>query len=143
MVMTWQPRFSHSRRISARVMLYVVRICGNCVRRMPMKPVSFMTSRMSVKGTRGKEFHRLAPRAQRTFLFAGSFVAARARVAASAASADRRVIIVNDVTPFGVWWETWLRCADGGGAEQHIPDHAGDEEEVAVVRGVMDAVHLL
>src|SRR5438067_10842783 len=66
--------------------------------RMPMNPVSRITSRMSVKGTRGKEFHSLAPSAQRTFLLAGRRVAARASVAPRTASAVRRVI-VNDVTP--------------------------------------------
>src|ERR1041385_7589541 len=35
-----------------------------------MKPVSRMTSRMAVKGTRGKEFQRLVPTAHLTFLLA-------------------------------------------------------------------------
>src|ERR1035441_8211299 len=68
--------------------------------RMPMKPVSFMTSRMSVNGTRGNEFHRLAPSAHRTFRLAGRRPAARASVVPRSASAVRRVI-VNDVTRFG------------------------------------------
>src|ERR1017187_4807069 len=77
--------------------------------RMPMKPVSFMTSRMSVNGTRGNEFHRLAPSAHRTFLLAGRRPAARASAVAKSANAVRRVI-VNDVTRFlarlpGVWPE--------------------------------------
>src|ERR1035437_2551598 len=66
--------------------------------RIPMKPVSFMTSRMSVNGTRGNEFHRLAPSAQRTFLLAGRRPAARASVVAKIANEVRRVI-VNDVNP--------------------------------------------
>src|ERR1035437_7647657 len=75
--------------------------------RMPMKPVSFITSRMSVNATRGNEFHRLAPSAHRTFLLAGRRVAARASVVPRSANAVRRVI-VNDVTRFarrlpGVW----------------------------------------
>src|SRR5438128_6119273 len=64
-----------------------------------MKPVSFMMSRMSVKGTRGNEFQRLAPRAQRTFLFTGRREAARDRALAITASAVRR-FIVTDVTLF-------------------------------------------
>src|SRR4051794_6115801 len=67
--------------------------------RIPMKPVSFMTSSMSVNGTRGNEFHRLAPSAQRTFLFAGKRPAERVSVVARSANAVRRVI-VNDVTRF-------------------------------------------
>src|ERR1019366_7980019 len=67
--------------------------------RMPMKPVSFMTSRISVNATRGNEFHRLAPSAHRTFLLAGRRPAARASVVPKRASAVRRVI-VTDVTRF-------------------------------------------
>src|SRR5690348_9349497 len=59
---------------------------------MPMKPVSRMMSRMSVKGTRGKEFQRFAPRAHLRFRLAGRRVAARARPAAMVASAVRRVM---------------------------------------------------
>src|SRR5215831_468334 len=92
MVITWQPRFSHSARIWAALMSYFLRICGNCVRRMPMKPVSCMMSRISVKGTGGKEFQRLAPRAHFRFLLAGMRLAARANVAPKRASAVRRVI---------------------------------------------------
>src|SRR5450759_34457 len=76
--------------------------------RIPMKPVSFMTSRMSVKGTRGNEFHRLAPSAHRTFLLAGRRPAARASVVPKRASAVRRVI-VTDVTRFA------RRLPGGGG----------------------------
>ena len=54
MVITCKLRLETSRSRSAAVMLYVVRICGNWVTRTPMKPVSRMTSRISVKGTRGK-----------------------------------------------------------------------------------------
>src|ERR1019366_3654266 len=99
MVMMWQPRLDNSFCNSGTVMLYVFRICGNCVMRMPRKPVSFMTSMMSVNGTRGNEFHRLAPSAHRTFLLAGRRPAARASVVAKSANAVRRVI-VNDVTRF-------------------------------------------
>src|SRR6266849_6058879 len=53
-------------------MPYFVRIPGNCVRRIPMKPVSRMTSRISVNGTGGKEFHKFEPSAHRTCLLAGS-----------------------------------------------------------------------
>src|ERR1022692_4748990 len=55
-----------------------------------MKPVSRMTSRMSVKGTRGKEFHRLLPSAHLTFLFAGKRAAADTSVALRAARKERR-----------------------------------------------------
>src|SRR5665213_1916120 len=54
MVTIWQPRFEASCAIWADVMLYVCRICGNWVTRRAVKPVSFMTSRMSVNGTLGK-----------------------------------------------------------------------------------------
>src|ERR1039457_3424453 len=67
--------------------------------RMPVKPVAFMTSSMSVKGTRGNEFHRLAPSAHRMFLLAGRRAAARESVVPRSANAVRRVI-VNDVTRF-------------------------------------------
>src|SRR4051812_35889060 len=52
-----------------------------------MKPVSFITSRMSVKGVPGKEFQRLEPSPHLTFLLAGSRLAARPSVAASPPSA--------------------------------------------------------
>src|ERR1035437_6373571 len=99
MVITWHPRLDNSFCSSGTVMLEVSRICGNCVMRIPMKPVSFMTSRMSVNATRGNEFHRLAPSAHRTFLLAGRRPAARASVVPKRASAVRRVI-VTDVTRF-------------------------------------------
>src|ERR1035437_3493693 len=99
MVITWHPRLDNSFCSSGTVMLEVLRICGNCVMRIPMKPVSFMTSRMSVNATRGNEFHRLAPSAHRTFLLAGRRPAARASVVPKRASAVRRVI-VTDVTRF-------------------------------------------
>src|SRR5260370_4757689 len=59
---------------------------------MPMNPVSRITSRRSVNGTRGNEFHRLAPNAQRTFLLAGSRAAAEASELARVARSARRVI---------------------------------------------------
>src|SRR4051812_33752555 len=62
---------------------------------MPMKPVSRMMSRMSVNGTRGKEFHRLAPSAHLMFLLAGRRLAARVSVAASSASEVRRVMLYD------------------------------------------------
>ena len=57
-----------------------------------MNPVSFMRSRMSVKATRGKEFQRLAPRAQRMFLLAGRRLAARASAHAARAKTALRVM---------------------------------------------------
>src|SRR5689334_21844860 len=60
-----------------------------------MKPVSFMTSRMSVNGTRGNEFHRFDPSPHFTFRFAGRRAAARASVTPIKASASRRVIGVS------------------------------------------------
>src|SRR6476620_11712279 len=56
-----------------------------------MKPVSRMISRISVKGTRGNEFQRLEPSAQRTFLLTGR------RLAAWASEPARRVIAVRRV----------------------------------------------
>ena len=58
-----------SRSMSACVILYLSRICGNCVNRIPMKPVSRITSRISVNGTGGNEFQRFDPSAHLTFLF--------------------------------------------------------------------------
>src|SRR5229473_673457 len=78
-------------------MPYFVRIPGNCVRRIPMKPVSRMTSRISVNGTGGNEFHKFEPNAHRTFLLAGSRDAAMAREPARPASRVRRVIIAGIV----------------------------------------------
>src|SRR5580658_3511528 len=60
-----------------------------------MKPVSFITSRMSVKGTRGKKFQRLVPRAHLTLRLAGRRPAVRAMVAASRVTAVRRVMIAS------------------------------------------------
>src|ERR1700721_373973 len=79
MVMTCRPRLESSFSICSGVMLYLVRICGYCVRRSPIKPVSCMTSRMSVKFDPGNEFHRLEPSAHLTFLLAGTCAAACAR----------------------------------------------------------------
>src|SRR5665213_3478251 len=62
-----------------------------------MKPVSFMTSRMSVNGTRGKKFQRLEPSPHLTFLLAGSAPAARVRVAASMPRAVRLVRVRTDM----------------------------------------------
>lgn len=78
--------------MSDAVILYLSRICGNCVRRKPMKPVSRMTSKMSVKGTGGNEFHRLEPSAHLTFLLAGNRAAVLAIDADKAAIAVRRVM---------------------------------------------------
>ena len=47
------PRFVTSCCICACVRPYRVRICGKLVTRTPMKPVSFITSRMLVNGTVG------------------------------------------------------------------------------------------
>src|ERR1039457_1236775 len=58
-----------------------------------MNPVSLMTSRISVNGTRGNEFQRLEPSPHFTFRFAGRREAARASVAASNAKDWRRVIV--------------------------------------------------
>src|SRR5258708_26972503 len=57
-----------------------------------MTAVSVRTSRISVKGTRGKYFHRFEPRPHSAFRFAGRRAAARARVAARRASVWRRVM---------------------------------------------------
>ncbi len=95
MVITLSPRLSASLRICSVVILNFVRICGNCVTRTPMKPVSFITSKMSVNEKGGNEFQRLEPRAHFTFLLAGSLSAARPRVAASSASAERRGHVVR------------------------------------------------
>src|ERR1035441_6026537 len=124
MVMMWQPRLDNSFCNSGTVMLYVFRICGNCVMRMPMKPVSFMTSRMSVNGTRGNEFHRLAPSAHRTFLLGGRRRAAGASVVAKSANAVRRVI-VNDVTRFLARLPGVCRVETAGGrwrSEEHTSE---------------------
>src|SRR6185369_4525317 len=66
--------------------------------RIPMKPVSFMTSRMSVNGTRGNEFHRLEPSAHCTFLLAGRRSAARARSVEKARRQVRRVMTEQHIT---------------------------------------------
>ena len=103
-VITWQSRFASSFCSDATVKSYFFRIAGNCVIRIPRNPVSFITSRMSVKGTGGNEFQRLAPSAHFTFLLAGSREAERASVAPKSASAERRVsdnpVIDTDLTRF-------------------------------------------
>src|SRR5215467_7279674 len=57
-----------------------------------MKPVSRITSKMSVNGTRGKEFQRLAPSAHLMFLLAGRRPAALAQLAARRERTVRRVM---------------------------------------------------
>src|ERR1700722_1170798 len=78
-------------------MLYLVRICGYCVRRSPIKPVSCMTSRMSVKFDPGNEFHRLEPSAHLTFLLAGNCAAACARNPARPIKASR--LFITELLP--------------------------------------------
>src|ERR1035437_5541837 len=77
---------------------------------MPINPVSFITSRMSVKGTWGKKFHRLDPSPHFTFRLTGMRLAARPNPAASKAMAARRVIRVRSskigshlTMGFGIW----------------------------------------
>src|ERR1051326_855873 len=57
-----------------------------------MKPVSRITSRMSVKVVPLKELNRLVPSAHFTFLLAGSWAAVRPSAAANAAKAVRLVM---------------------------------------------------
>src|SRR5215472_2357982 len=71
---------------------------------MPRKPVSRIMSRMSVKGTRGNEFQRLAPRAHLRFLLAGRRAAARESAAPRMASAVRR-FMTNIMTGVGRYGE--------------------------------------
>src|SRR5215469_8099698 len=93
MVTIWHPRFATSLCICVAVISYVLRICGNWVRRRPTKPVSLMTSRISVKGARGKEFHRFDPNPHFTLRLIGILPAARARPAAIIAILSRRVMV--------------------------------------------------
>ena len=96
MVITCRPRLESSRSICSGVMSYLVRICGYWVKRNPIKPVSCITSRMSVKCEPGKEFHKFEPSAHLTLWLAGSACAARANIPASPSKASL-LVIANSV----------------------------------------------
>src|SRR3984957_20452664 len=99
MVISCKPRFESSRSICSGVISYLVRICGYCVNRSPINPVSCITSRMSVKCEPGKEFHKLEPSAHLTFRFAGSTCAVRANIPASPSKASLLFIAEQPTRP--------------------------------------------
>src|SRR5581483_5378493 len=89
---TYSPRLDTSFSIWLGVMSYVFSTPGKPVRRIPIKPVSFITSSTSVNGPRRKWFQSPRLSAHRMFLLAGSFAAAAARPAAMLPRKARRFI---------------------------------------------------
>src|SRR4051812_20191166 len=86
--------------------------------RMPMKPVSRMMSRISVKGTFLKWVQRLALTAHFTFRLAGMLVAAEANEAARAARASRRVMLEQQ----SIIDRSGTDCARVGAAAPAVPE---------------------